>query len=61
MVPGYIVDRNLGWYDPTKWFPGKLALDWLKGVKKSAVRPLLVTTNRCGGCGYLESFAHEPK
>lgn len=60
MVPGYIVDRSLAGYDPTKWFPGEPSLDWLKGIKKSDVRPLFVVTDRCEDCGFLESFAREP-
>ena len=60
MVTGYIADRNAGWYEPTKWFPGELDLDWAKGVKKSSVPPLLVVTDRCTRCGYLESFARQP-
>jgi len=34
MQQGYIPDRNLGWYDPGKWFEGDLAVDRFGGVKK---------------------------
>ena len=57
MEPGYIPDRNLGWYDPRKWFPGALQLTTLKGVAKNRSTPLCVITYRCAACGYLESYA----
>lgn len=61
MQPGYIPDRNLGWYDPTKWFGGKLSVGFLGGVDhKPKDKPLFVRTYRCVQCGYLESYAEAP-
>jgi len=57
MEPGYIPDRNMGWYDPRKWFPGALRLTGLKGVAKNKSTPLHVISYRCSGCGYIESYA----
>jgi hypothetical protein len=59
MQEGYLVDRNGGWYEPTKWFEGELKLGRLGGVAKSEHKPVIVTTYRCVQCGYLESYARE--
>ena len=57
MEPGYIPDRNMGWYDPRKWFPGDLSLTSLKGVAKNKATPIPVISHRCPNCGYIESYA----
>ena len=57
MELGYVPDRNLGWYDPPKWFPGPLRIAALRGVAKSKSTPLYVVSYRCPACGYLESYA----
>jgi hypothetical protein len=59
MQQGYIGDRTLGGYDPTKWFEGELAIGKLGGIKKAKSAPFLVSTYRCVKCGYLESYAAE--
>ncbi|MEI8372246.1 MAG: hypothetical protein WCJ35_05335 [Planctomycetota bacterium] len=60
MQEGYIADRVAGWYDPTKWFEGKLVTGFLGGIQKAKSKPLLVRTWRCVQCGYLESYADKP-
>ena len=57
MELGYVSDRNCGWHDPRKWFPGVLQLGWLEGIQKNKAKPLHVITYRCSACGYLESYA----
>jgi len=57
MEPGYIPDKNVGAYEPQKWFPGALRLSRLEGVAKNKAGPLYVISYRCPGCGYIESYA----
>ncbi len=61
MQQGYVPDRTLGGYDPTKWFAGELIVGTLGGVEKVKSEPLLVQTYRCVACGYLESYAVKPQ
>jgi hypothetical protein len=58
MEPGFIRDRAAGganlqaqWVEgpPTFWFGGRVDLQGLE--------PVPIATFRCGGCGFLESYA----
>ena len=60
MQQGYVADRNLGGYEPTKWFEGELIVGRLGDVKKAGSTPFPVSTYRCATCGYLESYAAKP-
>lgn len=62
MESGFMIDRagpaanrQAQWLDgpPTPNF-------WRHGVKMHGREPVPVTTFRCEGCGYLESFAIQP-
>lgn len=59
MESGFMVDRAGGAANlQAKWVEGEpTPRFWLHGVKMHGREPLPVTTFRCDGCGYLESFA----
>jgi len=57
MEEGFILDDTYGGHVPTEWAEGKPRRSIWTGVKiaKEARHPM--TTYRCRGCGYLESYA----
>ncbi len=59
MQEGFILDR--GHYDSkraSEWVEGEPVRSfWHGGLKVSDKAQYEVTTYRCGGCGYLESYA----
>ena len=59
MESGFIIDRAQGAANlQAKWVDGPPTPSvWRHGVKLQGRQPVPVTTFRCGGCGYLESFA----
>jgi hypothetical protein len=59
MEPGFIVDRAGGAANlQAKWVEGAPTQGfWRHGVKMQGREPVPVTTFRCDGCGFLESFA----
>ena len=64
MESGFIRDRAAGAADlQAKWVEGPPTPSvWLRDrVKMEGREPVPVTTFRCGGCGYLESYAMATK
>jgi hypothetical protein len=62
MHPGYVLD--LGDYNArhvAQWVEGAPEKSVWTGLKTTARAVLPVTTYRCEGCGYLESYAHGPE
>ena len=59
MEPGFMIERGGGPRDQqVKWVEGEpMSRFWFGGVKVQDQTPMPVTTYRCQGCGYLESFA----
>jgi hypothetical protein len=59
MQSGFIIDRaGPAASLPERWVEGPPTLGfWRHGVSMQGREPLPVTTFRCDGCGYLESFA----
>ena len=62
MESGFILDRAAGAANAqAKWLEGLPTPSFWPGdrVKMQGRQPVPVTTFRCDGCGYLESFAIE--
>jgi hypothetical protein len=60
MEPGFILDRapGAGAKLQAKWVEGPPTPSfWAGRVKLEGREPVPITTFRCSGCGYLESFA----
>ena len=61
MELGYVVDRgNEGLPGTQIWVEGAPERSFLAGLKLKGRSVLAVETYRCGGCGYLESYASTP-
>jgi hypothetical protein len=63
MEPGFLVDRGGGPADlQARWVEGPPEPKnfWRNGVNLQDREPVSVTTFRCTGCGFLESFARRP-
>jgi hypothetical protein len=58
MEPGFVLDRNRFDDRQSTWMEGTLESNiWTGNVKTSERDQIPVTTYRCTGCGYLESYA----
>ena len=59
MEPGFMADRAGGATDlQARWVEGEpIPRFFFDGVKMRGREPVPVSTYRCEGCGYLESFA----
>jgi tRNA(Ile2) C34 agmatinyltransferase TiaS len=57
MEQGFLVDHNYYTADQPEWVEGPVERSFWTGVKTRGKERRHVTTNRCVGCGYLESFA----
>ena len=58
MVEGFIVDQgDYGTAHVSTFQAGPPRKSFWTGLKQSKEDQIAVTTLRCGGCGYLESFA----
>ena len=59
MEPGFMLERGGGPRDQqVRWVEGEpIPRLFFSGVKLEGREPMPVTTFRCDGCGYLESFA----
>ena len=59
MESGFMIEREGGPNDQqVRWVEGEpIPQFWFHGVKLEGREPIPVTTYRCEGCGYLESFA----
>ena len=58
MEPGFLLDKAHG-NVPTEaeWMEGEPVVGYWTGLKTKGRERLPVRTDRCTGCGYLESFA----
>lgn len=56
MEEGFIVEYTHNSSNPNRWFQGGPEREW-GVVKLSRKENFWVTTYRCRGCGYLESYA----
>ncbi len=58
MEPGFVLDRNRFEDAQGTWIEGTLQLNmWTGAAKTGKKEQIPVTTYRCVGCGYLESYA----
>jgi len=59
MENGFMIERGYGpGEQQVRWVEGEpIPRFWSRGVNLEGREPLPVTTFRCEGCGYLESFA----
>ena len=59
MENGFMIEHGYGpGEQQVRWVEGKpIPRFWSRGVNLEGREPLPVTTFRCEGCGYLESFA----
>ena len=58
MAAGFILDRGHGGaIAPATWQDGELERSFWTGLKTKGHQQIRVTTYRCTGCGYLESYA----
>jgi hypothetical protein len=59
MEPGYILDETYGKVGSEKWVEGEPQYSIWTGLRLRGKQRLQVTTYRCRGCGFLESYAEE--
>ena len=57
MSDGYIVDKTHGGAAVATWVEGEPRKSIWVGLKLGGTTPVDITTWRCRGCGYLESYA----
>jgi hypothetical protein len=57
MENGYVVDVTDSGPRQQVWHPGEPVPSFWVGLKMKRDQCVLVTTLRCPGCGYLESYA----
>ena len=57
MEPGFVLDQTQGGYRPSDWVEGAPEPSFWTGLKLRGHERRPVTTYRCTGCGYLESYA----
>jgi hypothetical protein len=57
MEPGYVLDVTHGALAQSSWVEGAPERSIWTGLKLKGHERLPVTTYRCTGCGYLESYA----
>jgi hypothetical protein len=57
MEEGFVLDRTYGANLQASWVEGRPAKSFWAGMKLKGLVNLPITTFRCSGCGYLESFA----
>ena len=64
MIEGFIPDAAYGAIVQTGWHAGtpkeNRFLGMKTGVKCNPSDMVPITTYRCGGCGLLKSYAHQP-
>jgi hypothetical protein len=59
MEEGFVVDHTHGGYAQGEWVEGPPRRSFWSGLNLSGKERYPVTTFRCTGCGYLESYAKE--
>jgi predicted nucleic-acid-binding Zn-ribbon protein len=59
MEEGFVLDRTSRANLQSTWVGGLPAKSFWTGLKLKGLATIPVTTFRCSGCGYLESYASE--
>ncbi len=59
MEEGFLADESHGAVKPSRWVGGPPEKSFWQGTKTRGKPKFGVTTFRCSGCGYLESYARE--
>jgi hypothetical protein len=57
MEEGFILDRGHGYMYVTSWVAGLPEKSFWVGLKIKGRTEIPISTFRCTGCGYLESYA----
>lgn len=57
MEEGFIADNTYGGIVTSKWVEGQPEKSFWTGIKTRDKERIQITTYRCTGCGYLESYA----
>ena len=59
MEPGFVLDKTYGdaYFSSPEWTEGKPESSIWTGLKMKGRERHAITTFRCAGCGYLESYA----
>lgn len=57
MSEGFVVDNGHGTRTVAAWVEGQPEKSIWTGLKLRGRTPIEIATWRCGGCGYLESYA----
>lgn len=61
MEPGFVVDHTYGGVASPEWAEGVPDRSIWTGVKMKGKERFRVETFRCTRCGFLESYAREPR
>ncbi len=61
MTEGFVIDNTYGARGVSSWLEGAPVKSIWMGVKLEGRKPIEITTWRCDGCGYLESYAPPPR
>ena len=59
MEPGFVVDYTYGGKMQSRWIEGEPESSFWSGLQTKGKLNFNVSTYRCEGCGYLESYATE--
>lgn len=59
--PGLVIDQGYGVKVQSQWRAGEPTASFWLGQRLGHGDPYPITTYRCTGCGYLESYAPSPK
>jgi len=59
MEEGYVVDNTHNGFRQSRWMPGEPVASFWLGLKIDKSKLIPVTTFRCKGCGYLDSYAKD--
>jgi len=57
MEEGFIADTTYGGVVTSKWVEGEPEKSFWTGIKTRDREQIQISTYRCTGCGYLESYA----
>lgn len=57
MIEGFVIDQTYGGRAVSSWLEGAPNRSFWTGVTLAGGTPIEMATWRCGGCGFLESYA----
>ena len=57
MTEGFVVDHTHGGRGISSWLEGAPVKSIWIGISFGGKKPIEIATWRCGGCGFLESYA----